>query len=177
MLYIIFNYLTWRFAIYQLFGEILGGTTIYSNAGTFRNFWRKIYTLTIEYAIKNSPKQIYLDEKGNPVREMGKDGDQGESSKSQRTTRVSSRSAAASLPRSLCPEMCMICKKKNLKLKHNRQLQLKTGRLLLQEMIIAISEAYLIANLFQKHKKCYLDYTRIAIKILQQLKVKVTTLV
>ena len=31
-------------------------------------------------------------------------------------------------------------------------------------MIIVISEAYLTANLFQKHKKCYLDYTRIAIK-------------
>ena len=54
-----------------------------------------------------------------PGREMGKDGDQGESSKSQRTTRVSSPSAEASLPRSLYPEMCMICKKKNLKLKHN----------------------------------------------------------
>ena len=52
-------------------------------------------------------------------REMGKDGDQGESRKSQRTTRVSSPSAEASLPRSLCPEMCMICKKKNLKLKHS----------------------------------------------------------
>ena len=50
---------------------------------------------------------------------MGKDGDQGESSKSQRTTRLSSFSAEASLPRSLYPEMCMICKKKNLKLKHN----------------------------------------------------------
>ena len=56
-------------------------------------------------------------------REMGKDGDQGESSKSQRTTRVSSSSAEASLPRSLCPEMCVICKKKDLKVKHSRQLQ------------------------------------------------------
>ena len=34
--------------------------------------------------------------------EMGKNGDQGESSKSQRTTRISSPSAEASLPRSLC---------------------------------------------------------------------------
>ena len=33
-----------------------------------------------------------------------------------------------------------------------------------KEMIIVISEAYLTANLFQKHKKCYLDYTRIAVK-------------
>ena len=56
---------------------------------------------------------------------MGKDGDQGESSKSQRTTRVSFRSTEASLPRSLCPEMCMICKEKDLKLKHSRQLQSK----------------------------------------------------
>ena len=56
-------------------------------------------------------------------REMGKDGDQGESSKSQRTTRPSLPFAEASLPRSLCPKMCLICKKKDLKLKHSRQLQ------------------------------------------------------
>ena len=56
-------------------------------------------------------------------REMGKDGDKEESSKSQRTSRVSLPSAESSLPRSLCPEMCMICKKKDLKLKHSRQLQ------------------------------------------------------
>ena len=31
-------------------------------------------------------------------------------------------------------------------------------------MIIVVSEAYLTANQFQKHKKCYLDYTRIVIK-------------
>ena len=31
-------------------------------------------------------------------------------------------------------------------------------------MIIVISEAYLTANLFEKDKKCYLDYTRIVIK-------------
>ena len=58
-------------------------------------------------------------------KEMGKNGDQGESSKSQRTMRVSLPSAEVSLPRSLCPEMCMICKKKDLKLKHSRQLQSK----------------------------------------------------
>ena len=33
-----------------------------------------------------------------------------------------------------------------------------------KEMIIVISEDYLTANLFKKHKKCYLDYTRIAVK-------------
>ena len=54
---------------------------------------------------------------------MGKDGNQGESSKIQRTMRVGLPSAEASLPRSLCPEMCMICKKKDLKLKQSRQLQ------------------------------------------------------
>ena len=37
--------------------------------------------------------------------------------------RISSPSAEASLPRSLCPEMCMIFKKKDLK--HSRQLQSK----------------------------------------------------
>ena len=31
-------------------------------------------------------------------------------------------------------------------------------------MIIVVSEAYLTANLLQKHKKCCLDYTRIVIK-------------
>ena len=56
-------------------------------------------------------------------REMGKDFDQGESSRSQRTTRVNLPSAEASLPRSLCPEMCMIRRKKDLRLKHSRQLQ------------------------------------------------------
>ena len=40
--------------------------------------------------------------------EMGKDSGQDESSKSQRTTRVSLPSAGASLPRSLCQEMCMV---------------------------------------------------------------------
>ena len=56
-------------------------------------------------------------------REMGKNGDQGESSKSQRTKKVRLSSSEASLPRSLCPEMCVICKKKDLKLKHSRHLQ------------------------------------------------------
>ena len=31
-------------------------------------------------------------------------------------------------------------------------------------MIIVVSEAYLTANQFQKHKKCYMGYTRIIIK-------------
>ena len=112
------------------------------------------------------------------LREMSKDGDQGESSKSQRTTRISSPSAEASLPRSLCPEMCMICKKKDLKLKHSRQLQSKIVTKTSEkktvkeaafagndkEMIIVVSAAYFTANQFQKRKKCYLDYTRIVIK-------------
>ena len=93
-------------------------------------------------------------------REMGKDGDQGESSKSQRTTRVSSAFAEASLPRSLCPEMFMIRKKNDLKLKHSRLLQSKIVTKASEEaafaendkeMIIIVSEAYLTANQFQKH--------------------------
>ena len=100
-------------------------------------------------------------------REMGKNGDRGKSSKSQRTTRISLPSAEASLPRSLCPEMCMICKKKDLKVKHSRQLQAKivtkTSEKTLKEaaftgndkeIFIIVSEAYLTANQFQKHKKC-----------------------
>ena len=71
----------------------------------------------------------------------------------------------------------MICKKKDLKVKRSRQLQskivTKTSEKTLteaaftgndKEMIIVVSEAYLTANQFQKHKKCYLDYTRIVIK-------------
>ena len=97
---------------------------------------------------------------------------------SQKNTRVNLLfSAEASLPRSLCPEMCMICKKKDLKVKHSRQLQSKivtnTSEKTLKEaaftgndkeMIIVVSEAYLTANQFQTHKKCYLDYTRMVIK-------------
>ena len=84
----------------------------------------------------------------------------------------------------------MICKKKDLKVKHSRQLQskiiTKTSEKTLKEaaftgndneMIIVVSEAYLTANQFQKHKKCYLDCTRIVINVLQQLKVKVRILV
>ena len=71
----------------------------------------------------------------------------------------------------------MICKKKDLKVKHSRQLQskivTKTSEKTLKEaaftgndkeMIIVVSEAYLTANQFQKHKKCYLDYMRAVIK-------------
>ena len=71
----------------------------------------------------------------------------------------------------------MLCKKKDLKVKHSRQLQskivTKTSEKTLKEaaftgndkeMIIVVSEAYLTANQFQKHKKCYLDCTRIVIK-------------
>ena len=29
-----------------------------------------------------------------------------------------------------------------------------------KEMIIVVSEAYLTASLFQKHRKCYLDYRK-----------------
>ena len=74
--------------------------------------WGPSFVLSILY--------LPLNEKGN-----GQNGDQAESSKSQRTSMVSSPSAEVSLPRSLCPEMCMICKKKDLKLKHSRQLQSK----------------------------------------------------
>ena len=99
-------------------------------------------------------------------REMGKDGDQGASSNIQSTKRVNLLSAEASLPRSLCPEMCMICKKKDLKLKHCRQSQsklvTKTSEKTIKEaafarsdkeMIIVVSETYLIANQFQKTRE------------------------
>ena len=87
---------------------------MYSNVGVFRNFLRKKYTLTMSMLSKTLQSKFTL-----MKREMGKNGDQGESSKSQRTTRISSPSAEASLPRSLCSELCMICKKKNLKVEHS----------------------------------------------------------
>ena len=93
VLYIILNHLTLRFAIYHLFGEMLEGNYYVQQCRNLPKFWGK-KALTNEYAIKNLPKQIHLNE-----REMRKDGDQGESSKSQRTTRVSLPSAEASLPR------------------------------------------------------------------------------
>ena len=121
--------------------------------------FKKINTLTIEYAIKIHQSKCTLMKS-----EMGKDGDQSESSKIQRTTRVSLPSAETSLPRSLCLEMCMICKKKDLKLKQSRKLQSKivtrTSEKLLKEVIV-VSETYLIAHQFHIHEKCYLDYTRI----------------
>ena len=85
-------------------------------------FGQKFTPIRRFLGLENSPilaAHPYYDPKWKcpPGREMGKDGDQGESSKSQRTTRVSSPSAEASLQSSLYPEMCMICKKKNLKLK------------------------------------------------------------
>ena len=71
----------------------------------------------------------------------------------------------------------MICKKRGLKLKRSRQLQseivTRTSEKMLKEvvfvlndkkMIIVVSETYLIDHQFQKHKKCYLNYTRIVRK-------------
>ena len=96
------------------------GRDLHPSAG----FWAEIHTHPQVFGASKThpfwPHIPNMTQNGSaPEREMGKDGDQGESSKSQRTTRVSSPSAEASLPRSLYPEMCMICKKKNLKLKHN----------------------------------------------------------
>ena len=110
-------------------------------------------------------------------RKMSKDGDQWESSKIQRTTRGCLPNAEASITRGLFPEMCMICKKKDLKVKHSLQslskIVTKTSEKTLKEaafarndkeMIIAVSQTDLIAKEFQKHEKCYLDYTRIVRK-------------
>ena len=116
----------------------------------------KYFNHSIEYAMKNSTKQMHLNEKGN-----GKNGDQSASSNIQKTTRVNLLSAEASLPRSFCPEMCMICRKKDLKLKHYRQSQsklvTKTSEKTIKEaafagndkeMIIVVSETYMTANQF-----------------------------
>ena len=68
----------------------------------------------------------------------------------------------------------MICKIKDLKVKHSRQLQseivTKTSEEAAfagndKEMIIVVSEAYLTANQFQKHKKYYLDFSLFPIRM------------
>ena len=105
-------------------------------------------------------------------REMGKDGDQGESSKIQRTMKVGLPSAEASLPISLCPEMCMICKKTDLNLKQRRHFQseiitrtseknAKGGRFCTKR---SGNDYRSFRNQFQKQEKCYLNYKTIVKK-------------
>ena len=109
-------------------------------------------------------------------RKATKDNEDGSSSKLQRTTRQT-QSAQATSSRGLFPNVCMVCKKKDLKVKGVRQplskIVTETAERKVQEaakarndleMIGAITGTDLIAKEFQKHEKCYLEYTRVTRK-------------
>ncbi|CAB4022282.1 Hypothetical predicted protein [Paramuricea clavata] len=79
--------------------------------------------------------------------------------------------------RGLFPNICMICKKKELSVKSVRQslsrIVTDTAERTLKEaaiahndleMMTAVTETDLKAKEFQKHEKCYLDYTRVVRK-------------
>ena len=93
--------------------------------------------------------------------------------KVQRTARTSTQGENHS--RRIFPDVCMICKKKSLKVSNKRQaltkIVTKTAENSLkaaakvrgdEEMVILVSDTDLIAKEFQKHEKCYRDYTRVA---------------
>ena len=102
------------------------------------------------------------------------DADQSASTKVQRRTRASSQNTVTVSSAGIFPSLCMICKKKDIKVKGIRQSLSKivtetAERTIKQaaivkndlEMITAVTETDLIAKEFQKHQKCYLEYTRI----------------
>ena len=96
-------------------------------------------------------------------------------SKVSRRTKKSKHETAH--PRGLFPEICMICKKKTLKVNKKSQpltkIVTKTAEKTLREaanlrndteMLIEVRDTDLIAKEFQKHEKCYREYTRIVRK-------------
>ena len=95
----------------------------------------------------------------------------------QRTTRKTLQRAETTRSRGIFPITCMICKEKDLKVKGVRQPLSKivttTAERTIKEaaiaqndlqMIVARSETDLIAKEFQKHEKCYIDYSRVVRK-------------
>eukprot|EP00112_Aurelia_sp_Birch-Aquarium-sp1_P017646 Seg411.7 transcript_id=Seg411.7/GoldUCD/mRNA.D3Y31 product="hypothetical protein" protein_id=Seg411.7/GoldUCD/D3Y31 len=107
-------------------------------------------------------------------RKKGKDEEQEASTKVQRTARGTSLNADEARPRGLFPDLCMICQKKTLKVNNKRQpitkIVTKTAERTLKasahvrddkDMVVAVAETDLIAKEFQKHEKCYREYTRV----------------
>ncbi len=111
-------------------------------------------------------------------RKKSKDEEQEASIKIRRTRRGTSSSAEEIpreiRPRGLFPDICMICKKKTIKVNNKRQsktkIVTKTAERTLKsaaharddkDMIVAVAETDLIAKEFRKHEKCYRDYTRV----------------
>ena len=132
----------------------------------------------IEYFYHRKCFQKFVYAKALLKRKASKDNDQGCSSKLQRTTRKASQSAEATSSRGLFPNICMICKKTDLKVKGVRQplsrIVTDTAERTFKEaalaqndleMIRAVTETDLIAKEFQKHEKCYLEYTRVVRKM------------
>ena len=110
-----------------------------------------------------------------------KDGDDIKS-KIQRTTR-SSQSIGTADKRGIFPDICMICKKKKIKvgerdyyttriLTCNAEETFKNGARLKSDkgMLLEIHEVGLIAKEFKKQDKCYRDYTRLIYENLEQEK-------
>lgn len=131
----------------------------------------------IEYFYHRKCFQKFVHAKALLKRKASKDDDQGSSSKLQRTTRNTSQSAEDTSSRGLFPNICMICKKKDVKVKGVRQPLSKivtdTAERTFKEaaiaqndleMIRAVTETDLIAKELQKHDKCYLEYTRVVRK-------------
>ena len=131
----------------------------------------------IEYFYHRKCFQKFVYAKALLKRKASQDGDEGSSSKLQRSTRKASQSAEATSSRGLFLNICMICKKKDVKVKGVRQSLSKivtdTAESTLKEaaivqndleMMTAVAETDLKAKEFQKHEKCYLDYTRVVRK-------------
>lgn len=110
-------------------------------------------------------------------RKKGKDEEQEASTKVQRTVRGTSLDADEARPRGIFPDLCMICKKKTLKVNNKRQqitkIVTKTAKRTLKasahvrddkDMVVAVAETDLIAKEFQKHEKCYREYTRVVME-------------
>ena len=110
-----------------------------------------------------------------------KDGDD-KKSKIQRTTR-SGQSIGTAGKRGIFPDICMICKKKKIKvggrnyyttriLTFNAEETFKNAAQLKSDkgMLLEIHEVGLIAKEFKKHDKCYRDYTRLIYENLEQEK-------
>ena len=76
VLYIILNHLIWRSGIYHLFGKIEEGNYHIEQCKNLPKVLKKINTLTSDYATNINQNKCTLMEK-----EMGKYGDQDESSK------------------------------------------------------------------------------------------------
>ncbi|CAB4024495.1 Hypothetical predicted protein, partial [Paramuricea clavata] len=133
----------------------------------------------IEYFYHRKCFQKFVYAKTLLKQKTSQDSCQGSNSKLQKLTRKTSQrqSDEATGSRGLFPNICMICKKKELRVKSVCQslsrIVTDTAERTLKEaaiahndleMMTAVTETDLKAKEFQKHEKCYLDYTRVVRK-------------